>query len=137
MTMSEPNEYASPEQIRYAKVLSTGVKIGFVLLVVSFFLYMTGILKPLVPVDQLPKYWGLSADEFVKTTGTPTGWGWLKMIVKGDMLNYFGIVVLASISIFSTFAVLPIFSRNGEKAHLVISIALILVLLISASNILH
>lgn len=134
--MTDPHKYASPEQLRYAKVLSAGVQVGFVLLVTSFLLYMAGVLKPLVPVDQVPKYWGLSAAEYVKATGTPTGWAWLKLIANGDMLNLVGIVVLASISAVSTLAVLPIFARRGEKAHVVISILLIVVLVVSASNIL-
>jgi hypothetical protein len=59
------------------------------------------------------------------------------MIAKGDMLNLVGIVVLAGISIVSTLAVLPIFARRGEKALLIISVLLIVVLLVSASSILH
>lgn len=135
--MPEKNRYAAPEQLRYAKVMSTGVKIGFVLLIVSFALYMGGVLKPLVPVDQISHYWGLSAAEYAKATGTPTGWAWVKDAFKGDMLNYVGIIVLASVSIFSTLTVLPLFARRGEKAHLIIAVLLIVVLLVSASNILH
>ena len=135
--MSEQNKYASEEQLRFARVMSAGVKLGFVMLVVSFALYMTGVLQPLVPVDQISRYWGLSAAEYAKATGTPTGWAWVKDIAKGDMLNYVGIVVLASASIASSLAILPLFARQGEKAHLIISILLILVLLVSASNILH
>jgi ABC-type Na+ efflux pump permease subunit len=135
--MNDPHKYASEEQLIYAKVLSIGVKIGFVLLVVTFGLYMGGVLKPLVPVHQLPQYWHLPVDQYVKATGTPTGWDWVKMIAKGDMLNLVGIVVLAGISIVSTLAVLPIFARRGEKALLIISVLLIIVLVVSASSILH
>lgn len=135
--MTDSNKYASPEQLRYAKVLSLGVQAGFVILVVCFILYLTGILVPLVPVDQLPKYWGLSAAEFAKATGTPTGWAWLALVSKGDMANLLGIVVLASVSAASTLAVLPIFARRGDRAHVAISLLLVLVLAISAANILH
>lgn len=135
--MDDPHKYASPEQIRYARVLSRGVQAGFALLVVSFFLYMTGILAPLVPVDQLPNYWGLSAAEFAKATGTPTGWNWVAQIAKGDMLNLLGIVVLASISAVSTLAVLPLFARRNDIAHAVMAVLLVLVLAVSAANVLH
>lgn len=134
--MNDPHKYASPEQLRYAKVLGVGVQIGFVLLVISFFLYMFGVLKPLVPVDQLPKYWGLPVAEFVKATHTPTGWGWVALISKGDMLNLVGIAVLAGISAVCSLAVLPIFARRGEMALLIISVLQIIVLVVSASNIL-
>jgi hypothetical protein len=135
--MDDSHKYTSEEQLIYAKVLSIGVKVGFVLLVVSFGLYMFGVLKPLIPIHQMPKDWHLPVREYVKVTGTPTGWEWVKMIAKGDMLNLVGIVVLAGISIVSTLAVLPIFARRGEKALLIISVLLIVVLLVSASSILH
>jgi uncharacterized membrane protein len=133
---NEPNKYASPEQLRYAKVLGIGVQLGFFMLVATFIIYLSGVLPPLVPVDQLPKYWGLSAAEFVKATHTPTGWSWLAQIGKGDVLNLLGICVLSSISVVSTLAVLPIFARRRERAHLIISILLIAVLVLSASNVL-
>jgi len=135
--MDDSHKYTSEEQLIYAKVLSIGVKVGFVLLVVSFGLYMFGVLKPLIPIHQMPKDWHLPVREYVKVTGTPTGWEWVKMIAKGDMLNLVGIVVLAGISIVSTLAVLPIFARRGEKALLIISVLLIVVLLVSASSILQ
>jgi ABC-type Na+ efflux pump permease subunit len=134
--MTDPHKYASPEQLRYAKVLGIGVQVGFALLVLSFLLYLFGVLPPLVPVDQLPKYWGLPVAEFVKATNTPTGWGWVAQIGKGDMLNLVGIAVLAGISAVSSLAVLPIFARRGEVAHLLIAVLQIIVLAVSASNIL-
>lgn len=135
--MSEENKYASSEQILFAKIMGTSVKIGFITLVITFVLYMSGAMTTLVPVDQISHYWGLSAAEYAKATGTPTGWGWVKDVAKVDILNYVGIVMLASASIFSTLAVLPQFARQGEKAHLGIAALLIVVLLVSASNILH
>jgi uncharacterized membrane protein len=134
--MSDPNKYASPEQLRYARVLSIGVILGFVLLVVSFFLYVTGILPPLVPIAEIPKYWSLPADQFVKVTHSPTGWSWITEIGKGDILNLVGVAVLASISIVSTLAVLPIFARNRERMQIVISLVLVAVLIFAASNVL-
>ncbi|HTY99825.1 MAG TPA: hypothetical protein VMB75_08325, partial [Rhodocyclaceae bacterium] len=133
----DPHKYASIEQLRYARVLGRGVQVGFILLVVSFLLYVFGVLAPLVPVTELPKYWGLSAAEFAKATGSPTGWAWLRDIGKGDVLNLFGIVVLASVSAVSTLAVLPIFLRRGEKAHVAIALLLVVVLAVSAADILH
>lgn len=136
-TTDETPQYASAEQFRYAAVLSIGVQAGFVMLVVSFILYVSGVLVPLIPVEELPKYWGLSAAEFAKATGSPTGWNWVAQVGKGDILNLLGIVVLASVSSVSTLAVLPFFGRRHDRAHLVISILLVLVIAVSAANILH
>lgn len=133
---TESNRYALPEQLRYAGVLETCTRAGFLVLALSFILYMLGILRPLVPLDRLPQYWGLPVDQFVKATHTPTGWGWLSMIGNGDTLNLVGISVLAAGSLFSTLAVLPIFGRRGERALFAIALLQLIVLLLSASNVL-
>lgn len=130
------NAYASPEQLRYATVLGAGVRIGFVMLVASFILYLSGVLPPLVPLSELPKYWGLPAAQFAQATHTPTGWAWLMHLGSGDMLNMAGICVLAAVSAVSTLAVIPLFAKNRDTTHLVLSVLLIAVLVLSASNIL-
>jgi hypothetical protein len=117
-------------------VLEVCVRAGFVLLLLSFVLYLLGIPKPLVPVDQLPQYWGLPVDQFVEATHTPTGWAWLPMIGHADMLNLVGIAVLAGAPALSALAVLPVFERRGEYALLAIALLQLMVLLVSASNLL-
>lgn len=134
--MDTPSKYASPEELRYAKVLDVSVKVGLGLLILSFAAYLSGILPPHIPFDQLPKYWGLPVKEFVKATNTPTGWGWLSLIDKGDMVNLVAIAFMAGVSAICSVAVLPIFARQGEKAHLIIAALQILVLVLAASNIL-
>ncbi len=132
--MKDPNRDPPPEQSRYGGVLEACVRAGLLLLAVSFVLYLLGIPKPIVPVDQLPQYWGLPVDQFVKATHTPTGWTWLAMIGHSDTLNLVGIAVLAGASALSSLAVLPIFARRGEHALLVIALLQLIVLAVSASN---
>jgi hypothetical protein len=134
MMTDEPNRYAPPEQLRYAGVLGACVRAGFFFLVPSFLLYVLGVVPPLVPVEQLPQYWGLPVHQFIKATHAPTGWAWLAMVRHSDMLNLVGIAVLASASLFSSLAVLPIFARRGEFALLAISLLQLIVLAVSASN---
>jgi hypothetical protein len=133
---ADPTSYAAPEEPRYAGVLEACVRAGFLLLVLSFLLYMIGIPKPLIPLDQLPQYWGLPVGEFVKATHTPTGWGWLAMIGHGDMLNLVGIALLAGASAFSSLAVLPVLARRGEYALLTIALLQLIVVVVSALNLL-
>ena len=130
------NKYASPEELRYAKVLDICVQAGLVLLILCFVIYVSGILPPLVPFELLPTYWGLSAKEFVKATHMPTGWGWVSLVGKGDILNLVAIAFLAGVSAICSFAVLPIFARRGEMAQLFIALLQIVVLVLAASNIL-
>ena len=131
-----PNRYAPPEQLRYAAVLAACVRAGFLLLVVSFALYVLGVPPPRVPMDQLPQYWGLPVDQFVKATNTPTGWAWLATIRNSDMLNLVGIAVLSGASVVSSLAVLPIFARRGELVLFAIALVQLIVLVVSASNVL-
>jgi hypothetical protein len=128
--------HAAPEQRRYADVLDVGVRAGFLLLVVSFALYLAGVPQPLVPVDRLPQYWGLPVGEFVKATHTPTGWGWLAMVGTSDMLNLVGITVLAAAPAFASLAVLPVFGRRRELALLAIALLQVVVLALAASSLL-
>lgn len=134
--MDTSNKYASPEELRYARVLDIGVKVGLVLLILSFVIYVSGILPPLIPFESLPMYWGLSAKEFAKATHMPMGWGWLSLIGKGDILNLVAIAFLAGVSAICCLAVLPIFARRREMAQLFIAMLHIVVLVLAASNIL-
>jgi hypothetical protein len=134
--MGTPSKYASPEELRYANVLDISVKAGLVLLVLSFVAYLSGMLPPHVPLDELPKFWGLPVKEFVKATNTPTGWGWLSLIGKGDLVNLVPIAFMAGLSAICSLAALPIFARRGEKVHLVIAVLQIVVLVVAASDIL-
>ena len=69
-------EYATEEQLLYAGILDKGMKVGLVILVVTFSLYVFGILQPHVPVNDLPQYWSLSVHEYLEVTGIGTGWSW-------------------------------------------------------------
>jgi len=130
------NDYAPPEHLRFAKVLRIGVRAGFALLVIGFAAYLAGVLEPVVPIDQLPNYWGLSAAEFARVTGAPTGWAWLAQLGKGDVLNLAGIVWLSAVSSLAVLAVVPIFARRGETAQVIICLLLVAVLALAAANVL-
>jgi hypothetical protein len=131
------DERVSPEELRYAKVLDIGMKVGFVLLVLSFAAYVTGILPPLVSLDRLPEYWGLSAKEFAEATNMPRGWGWVRLIGKGDILTLASIAYLAAVSIVCSLAVLPIFTRRRDVVFLLITLLQMCVLVLAASDILR
>jgi len=54
------------EQRLYASILEIGVYLGLVVLLVTFALYVTGIVEPAVPIHALPEYWGLSAQQHLE-----------------------------------------------------------------------
>jgi hypothetical protein len=132
--VDDQNRYASPEELRYARVLQIAARIGLLMLIASFALYVSGAVSPLVPLADLPRYWGLSAREFVAATHQPTGWAWLKQIGESDIANLVPIAFLAGVSALCSLAVLPQFARRGDAVHAAILVLQVVVLLLAASN---
>jgi hypothetical protein len=129
-------EYATEEQLLYARILDKGMKIGLAILVVTFSLYMFGILQPHVPVNDLPKYWSMSVHEYLEVTGIGTGWSWLGSLGKGDLVNFVGIAFLAGVTIICYLAIVPSLIRKKDTAYVVLALVEVAVLVLAASGIL-
>lgn len=127
---------ATEEQLAYAKILDLGMKIGLLALIVTFIVYLTGVLAPHVPVNDLPKYWSLSVHKYLEATGIHPGWSWLGMIGKGDFLNFIGIAFLAGVTVVCYVAIIPILFRKKDTVYGVLAIIEVLVLVLAASGIL-
>jgi len=123
------------EQEAYARWLAHGVRLGFGVLVVSFVVYLAQWLPSTIAPRDLPRYWHLPVREYLAATGAPTGWGWLRRLGEGDVLNFVGIAILASLTIACYLRVLPVFARARERVLLAICVAEIAVLLLAASGI--
>lgn len=136
MSTEDPHKYASAEQLRYARVLDVGMKLGLVMLAVTFLVYVTGMLPPHVPLEQLPQLWNLPVNDFLARTGSPTGWNWLPLAWKGDYLNFIGLAVLSGVTIVCYLAVIPDYRRRRDTAYLVICVLEVLVLVLAASGLL-
>lgn len=130
-------EGATEEQLIYAGILDKGMKLGLVTLVVTFLVYVFGILKPFIPLEELPKYWGLPVSEYLQRTGIPTGWGWLGLLGNGDFLNFIGIAILAGVTIVCYLPIIPVFRRNRDAIYATIAVVEVAVLVLAASGILH
>jgi hypothetical protein len=126
----------SSEQLAYAKLLDIGMKIGLLLLIGTFVVYLTGILSPYIPVNELPKYWGHNVHRYLEETGIHTGWAWLGMINKSDFLNFLPIAFLAGITLVCYLRIIPILFRKKDIAYGIIAIIEVLVLALAASGIL-
>jgi len=127
---------ATEEQLAYAKLLDLGMKFGLLMLVITFAIYVSGILTPHVPVGDLPKYWSMPVKEYLKATNIHTGWSWLYMLGKGDFLNFTGIAFLAAVTIFCYIRVIPILFRKKDTVYAVLAIIEVLVLVLAASGLL-
>jgi hypothetical protein len=134
--MANERTRASEEQIAYAGVLNIGMWFGLFLLVVTFFVYLSGVLPSFVPIDDLPKYWGMRVHDFNHHLHAPTGWGWAAHVGQGDYLNFVGIAILSGLTILCYLVILPILIRKKDRAYVVIAIAEVLVLSLAASGLL-
>jgi hypothetical protein len=134
--MDNDKTKASQEQLIYANLLGKGALTGLGLLVITFIVYMTGVLPNVVPIDKIPSYWKLRVGEYIHQANTPTGWKWVGLLNNGDILNYIGIVILAGMTVICYLRLIPIYARKKDTTYLVITIIEITILLLAASGIL-
>lgn len=124
------------EQLLYSKILNAGMLIGLTGLVLTFILYASSIIKPLIPLEKVQTYWVLSVQEYLEQSGMQAGWAWLGNLQFGDMLNYLPIAFLSLLTIVCYIAILPGLIRKKDTAYVVIAILEIIVLAVAASGIL-
>ena len=137
-------EDAQSEQILYARVLEIGMYIGLVILFITFSVYVSGIMTPAVPLDQVSSYWHLGVHDYLVAVNQnhlqldhpPTGWAWVTMLGKGDFLNFIGIAILGGITIICYLAIIPTLLRKRDNAYLAMALAEVMVLTLAASGIL-
>jgi hypothetical protein len=116
--------------------------VGLATLLVTFTLYVTGIVAPAVPIQELPNYWTLSAhdylvainNDFLHREGIVIGWGWMALLDMGDYLNFVGIALLALVTIFCYMGILPTLFRKKDWVYAAIAILEVLVLVLAASG---
>lgn len=130
--MSKPSE----EQVTYANLLSKGMAAGLICLVITFILYVSGILTPHIPKTDISKFWHLPVADYLHATGIEAGWSWIFMITKGDFLNFTGIVFLAGVTILCFIRIIPIYLKRKDIVYALIAIAEVAVLVFAASGIL-
>lgn len=132
----KPTVEVAPEQIKYANLLLYGGWAGIFTLLVTFALYMTGIMPSYVEPSQMQYYWTMKASEYLAAANVPHGWGWLKMVGFGDFLPLVGIAWLGILTILGYFILLPAYMKKKDSIYTTIVVLEILVLTLAASGIL-
>ena len=131
--MSE-RDYASDEQRLYAKWLDYGTRVGFVVLVATFFAYVFQLVPAAIALDDLPKYWRPPVDEYLAATGAPTGWGWVRRLGSGDYLNFLGVAILGGVTIVCYLRLLPALIAKRDRVFAAICAIEIVVLAVAAAG---
>ena len=127
---------ASPAQLRYADTLFYGALLGFVTMLITYALYVFGVLTPQIPLDEMPRLWSQSAAAYRAAGNIPQGWGWLALVGKGDMCNFIGIAFLAALTIICFVQLAIGLLRQKQWIMAVIAILEVLVLSLAASGVL-
>lgn len=122
-------------QLRYARLLDWGARIGMALLVASFAIYISGVLPSQVPLQHLPELWNQPVARYLELTGAPTGWQWVTLLQHGDVLGLLGIALLAGCSGACLVSLLPLYRRRGDRAYLALCLAQLAVLLVAAAGV--
>jgi len=125
-----------PEQITYANLLFLAVWVSILLMFLTYFIYVTGIIKPHVPMEAVLQNWSLSVNDYLHNTDAPHGWGWLRLLNSGDYLNFIGVAVLALVTILCYLVLLPGYIRGKDRIYTLICVLEVLVLSLAASGIL-
>jgi hypothetical protein len=133
---------ADEDQLIYAELLAKGMYLGLGILLVTFVIYMTGIMQPGIPISELPSLWTLNVHDYLETVNheflhrpeVVTGWGWVGLLGMSDYLNFVGIAVLSAVTIFCYIRILPNLFRKKDWIYAGIAALEVIVLALAASG---
>ncbi len=133
----KPNASLEPtaEQLRYATVLERGMQLGLVCLFVTFALYVSGVMEPYLPRQELSEHWQKSVDEYLADAEIEPGWGWTRLLGYGDFVNFIGIAILAGATVPCYLSIIPLLLKNKDTIYVVLVVLEVVVLCIAASGI--
>jgi hypothetical protein len=144
--MTEPRitARATEEQLLYATILEKGMLVGLLLLFITFALYIFGIMPAAIPLNEIAGLWNQPVHEYLQAINQnylhwdhlPTGWSWLRLIGKGDFINFVPVAILSGVTIFCYLAIVPGLFKRGDKAYAIMALAEAAILTLAASGLL-
>ena len=143
MSADDPGPAVDGIQLLYARVLAGGVALSAAVLLATFALYLSGAAAPAVPLAELPKYWGLSAPEYLRATNDAflhhehaiTGWSWASVLGCGDYLCYLGIALLSATTIVCYATVTVALLKRRDLIYAGMTAAEVVILILAATGI--
>lgn len=136
MSKGETSVQASAEQVTYANILFYGSWAGILIMVITYLVYVLGAMAPHIPLEEVPHYWGMSADQYLHEADIGAGWAWAALLGKGDFFNFLGIAFLGVLTIIGYLTLIPAYFKRQDLAYGTIAILEVLVLVLAASGIL-
>ena len=134
---------ADADQLFYASILEKGMYLGLGILLITFILYLTGVMQPGIPIEELPRLWTMSAHDYLETVNheflhqpqVVDGWRWVHLLGMGDYVNFIGIALLSLVTIVCYAGILPSLFRKKDWIYATIAILEIVVLVLAAGGI--
>jgi hypothetical protein len=123
------------EQVRYAAILEKGMRLGLLSLLVTFALYVSGVLRPYIPLDELDQHWTKKAHDYLADSHIEAGWGWGKMVGYGDFINFIGIAILGCVTVGCYLAIIPLLWKRKDTIYAFLALVEAVILILAASGI--
>ncbi len=142
--MSQHTTQATEEQVLYAGILEKGMFAGLALMVITFALYVLGIMPSIVPLSEISIYWSQPVHDYLVAINTnfihgetlPVGWSWMKLLGYGDFLNFLPVAILSGITIVCYLVITPGLFARKDKAMAIMALAEAVILTLAASGLL-
>ena len=140
----ENHKSPSEETVLYANVLEKGMYFGLILMFFTFFLYIFGLLEPVIPLNRIDSYWNQPVldylvqvnREFLGWEELPISWSWVKLIFYGDFLNFLPIALLSGVTILCYLIIVPGMFQRKDYGMALIALSETLILSLAASGLL-
>jgi hypothetical protein len=120
----------------FARWVNAGTRLALAMLIVGYAAYVTGLVQAHLRPEALAQLWHLPLADYLAASSAPTGWSWLALAHRGDYFNFLGIGLLCSIVMLAYLRVLPLLVKTA-RAHALIALLELAVLLAAASGLLH
>ena len=118
----------------FAMAESLGSRSGLVLVIGSFFLYLTGLLPAYVQPETLVGLIGEGVDAYISSQNLPTGWGWLRLLGYSDMLTLGALIWFVLTIVVAFLLMVPVLIRHGERLYLLLVVLQILIFILAGGN---
>ena len=107
----------------FERVELWGVRLGISGMIVTFALYLTGLVESLIAPSRLADLIGGGVAAYVRENQVPTGWDWLSYLGHGDMLAMASLVFMVAVIAAAYIALVPVLIRQRNHIYLGIAIA--------------
>lgn len=128
--------WIDPVQLSYASIVRWVVLGGVLLMIGTFFFYVSGLVVSAIPVEEVPELWHMSAGELARQTGSAGAWAWIGALGDAHNLAFLALVFFPAATIVVLSIAAALFSRSGNKRYAIIALAEAVVLVVAASGIL-